>query len=58
VVGDLNDSMADFIVDEIRRARCAAGMTQEAFGKGANCSASLVSAVVRARAPGWPEVSS
>ncbi|MBF9133404.1 helix-turn-helix transcriptional regulator [Plantactinospora sp. S1510] len=44
-MGDLNDSMADFIVEEIRRARCAAGMTQEAFGKGANCSASLVSAV-------------
>lgn len=45
MVGDLNDSMADFLVDEIRRARCAAGMTQEAFGKGAKCSASLVSAV-------------
>ncbi|MEO3929687.1 helix-turn-helix transcriptional regulator [Micromonosporaceae bacterium B7E4] len=44
-MSDPKISMPDFIVEEIRRARCAAGMTQEAFGKGVNCSASLVSAV-------------
>ncbi|MFG1674681.1 helix-turn-helix domain-containing protein [Micromonospora sp. NPDC049282] len=37
--------VAGFIVGEIRRARGAAGMTQEAFGKHAGFSASHVSAV-------------
>lgn len=37
--------VAGFIVAEIRRARGAAGMTQEAFGKHAGFSASHVSAV-------------
>ncbi|NJP30511.1 helix-turn-helix domain-containing protein [Micromonospora thermarum] len=42
---DVPDPVAAFIVSEIRRARGAAGMTQEAFGRGAGFSASHVSAV-------------
>ncbi|PWR07374.1 DNA-binding protein [Micromonospora acroterricola] len=42
---DLPHPLAAFIVGEIRRARGAAGMTQEAFGRGAGFSASHVSAV-------------
>lgn len=38
-------SMIEFIIDEIRRARVTAGMTQDRFGRGANFSASQVSAV-------------
>lgn len=37
--------MIEFIIDEIRRARMTAGMTQDRFGRGANFSASQVSAV-------------
>ncbi|MET8527475.1 helix-turn-helix transcriptional regulator [Micromonospora sp. NPDC005172] len=44
-MADLPHSLAAFIVGEIRRARGAAGMTQEAFGRGAGFSASHVSAV-------------
>ncbi|GIJ34409.1 helix-turn-helix domain-containing protein [Micromonospora sediminimaris] len=42
---DMPNPVASFIVGEIRRARGAAGMTQEAFGRGAGFSASHVSAV-------------
>ncbi|GAB3863450.1 hypothetical protein GCM10029963_72080 [Micromonospora andamanensis] len=42
---DMPNPVAAFIVGEIRRARGAAGMTQEAFGRGAGFSASHVSAV-------------
>ncbi|MFF5217892.1 helix-turn-helix transcriptional regulator [Micromonospora sp. NPDC000442] len=42
---DMPEPVASFIVGEIRRARGAAGMTQEAFGRGAGFSASHVSAV-------------
>ena len=38
-------SMIEFIIDEIRRARMTAGLTQDRFGRGANFSASQVSAV-------------
>ncbi|SCE82307.1 Helix-turn-helix domain-containing protein [Micromonospora haikouensis] len=44
-MSDVPGPFADFIVSEIRRARGAAGMTQEAFGRGAGFSASHVSAV-------------
>ncbi|WP_405431827.1 helix-turn-helix transcriptional regulator [Micromonospora sp. NBC_00617] len=44
-MADLPHPLAAFIVGEIRRARGAAGMTQEAFGRGAGFSASHVSAV-------------
>ncbi|WBB53919.1 helix-turn-helix transcriptional regulator [Verrucosispora sp. WMMD573] len=44
-MSDMPDPVASFIVGEIRRARGAAGMTQEAFGRGAGFSASHVSAV-------------
>jgi transcriptional regulator with XRE-family HTH domain len=44
-MADLPHSLAAFIVAEIRRARGAAGMTQESFGRGAGFSASHVSAV-------------
>ncbi|WP_091248993.1 helix-turn-helix domain-containing protein [Micromonospora matsumotoense] len=44
-MADVPDPLADFVVAEIRRARGAAGMTQEAFGRGAGFSASHVSAV-------------
>ncbi|MET7879519.1 MULTISPECIES: helix-turn-helix domain-containing protein [Micromonospora] len=44
-MGDVPSPLADFIVSEIRRARGAAGMTQEAFGRAAGFSASHVSAV-------------
>ncbi|MBE1486157.1 helix-turn-helix domain-containing protein [Plantactinospora soyae] len=37
--------MIEFIIEEIRRARVTAGMTQDRFGRGANFSASQVSAV-------------
>ncbi len=37
--------IADFIVSEIRRARGAAGLTQEAFGRAARYTASHVNAV-------------
>ncbi|GIJ26507.1 transcriptional regulator [Micromonospora qiuiae] len=42
---DIPNPVASFIVGEIRRARGGAGMTQEAFGRGAGFSASHVSAV-------------
>ncbi|GGM48236.1 transcriptional regulator [Micromonospora sonchi] len=42
---DVPNPVAAFIVREIRRGRGAAGMTQEAFGRGAGFSASHVSAV-------------
>ncbi|MBX7266193.1 helix-turn-helix transcriptional regulator [Micromonospora sp. Llam7] len=42
---DMPNPVAAFIVGEIRRARGTAGMTQEAFGRGAGFSASHVSAV-------------
>ncbi|WFE53556.1 helix-turn-helix transcriptional regulator [Micromonospora sp. WMMD1155] len=44
-MADLPHPLAAFIVGEIRRARGAAGMTQESFGRGAGFSASHVSAV-------------
>ncbi|MGC4815030.1 helix-turn-helix domain-containing protein [Micromonospora sp. DT228] len=44
-MADLPHPLAAFIVNEIRRSRGAAGMTQEAFGRGAGFSASHVSAV-------------
>ena len=44
-MGYVPSPLADFIVGEIRRARGAGGMTQEAFGRGAGFSASHVSAV-------------
>ncbi|MGC4879186.1 helix-turn-helix domain-containing protein [Micromonospora sp. DT43] len=44
-MADLPHPLAAFIVGEIRRARGASGMTQEAFGRGAGFSASHVSAV-------------
>ncbi|MGW3887889.1 helix-turn-helix domain-containing protein [Micromonospora chokoriensis] len=44
-MADLPHPLAAFIVSEIRRARGAAGMTQESFGRGAGFSASHVSAV-------------
>ncbi|MET8255081.1 helix-turn-helix transcriptional regulator [Micromonospora sp. NPDC005197] len=44
-MADLPHPLAAFIVGEVRRARGAAGMTQEAFGRGAGFSASHVSAV-------------
>ncbi|WP_428962849.1 helix-turn-helix domain-containing protein [Micromonospora fluostatini] len=44
-MADLPGPLAAFIVGEVRRARGAAGMTQEAFGRGAGFSASHVSAV-------------
>ncbi|MDG4801696.1 helix-turn-helix transcriptional regulator [Micromonospora sp. WMMD980] len=44
-MADLPHPLALFIVSEIRRARGAAGMTQEAFGRAAGFSASHVSAV-------------
>ncbi|MEV4626063.1 helix-turn-helix transcriptional regulator [Micromonospora sp. NPDC049523] len=42
---DTRTSIAAFLVDEIRLARVAAGMTQEAFGRAANFSPSHVSSV-------------
>ncbi|MGX7669038.1 helix-turn-helix domain-containing protein [Plantactinospora sp. DSM 117369] len=42
---EARQSMIEFIVDEIRRARVSAGMTQDRFGRGASFSASQVSAV-------------
>lgn len=42
---DVPGPIADFIVSEIRRARGAAGLTQEAFGRAAGYTASHVSAV-------------
>ncbi|MBX7269858.1 helix-turn-helix transcriptional regulator [Micromonospora sp. Llam7] len=42
---DVPTPLAAFIVSEIRRGRGVAGMTQEAFGRGAGFSASHVSAV-------------
>ncbi|MFI7594007.1 helix-turn-helix domain-containing protein [Micromonospora sp. NPDC049359] len=44
-MADVPGPIAAFIVAEVRRARGAAGMTQEAFGKHAGFSASHVSAV-------------
>ncbi len=44
-MADVPGLVAEFIVSEIRRARGAAGMTQEVFGRGAGFSASHVSAV-------------
>ncbi|WP_433346037.1 helix-turn-helix domain-containing protein [Micromonospora sp. CA-111912] len=44
-MADVPSPLAAFIVAEIRRARGAAGMTQETFGRGAGFSASHVSAV-------------
>ncbi|SCL22466.1 Helix-turn-helix domain-containing protein [Micromonospora nigra] len=44
-MADVPGPVSDFIVGEIRRARGAGGMTQEAFGRGAGFSASHVSAV-------------
>ncbi|MEU0550103.1 helix-turn-helix transcriptional regulator [Micromonospora sp. NPDC005979] len=44
-MADVPSPLADFIVGEIRRARGASGMTQEAFGRAAGFSASHVSAV-------------
>lgn len=42
---DIPDALARYIVGEIRRGRSAAGLTQEAFGRAANFSASHVSSV-------------
>ncbi|PZG23592.1 DNA-binding protein [Micromonospora craterilacus] len=44
-MAELPHPLAAFLVAEIRRARGAAGMTQEAFGRAAGFSASHVSAV-------------
>ncbi|GAB3942987.1 hypothetical protein GCM10027614_30960 [Micromonospora vulcania] len=44
-MADLPGPLAAFIVGEMRRARGAAGMTQETFGRAAGFSASHVSAV-------------
>lgn len=44
-MADVPGLVAEFIVSEIRRARGAAGMTQEVFGRGSGFSASHVSAV-------------
>ncbi|MBQ0894132.1 helix-turn-helix transcriptional regulator [Micromonospora sp. U56] len=44
-MADVPSPLAAFIVGEIRRARGAAGLTQEAFGRAAGFSASHVSAV-------------
>ncbi|MBM0225705.1 helix-turn-helix transcriptional regulator [Micromonospora sp. ATA51] len=44
-MADLPGPLAAFVVCEIRRARGASGMTQEAFGRGSGFSASHVSAV-------------
>lgn len=44
-MADVPGPLAAFIVSEIRRARGAGGMTQEAFGRAAGFSASHVSAV-------------
>ncbi|MGI5145328.1 hypothetical protein ACQEVC_02830 [Plantactinospora sp. CA-294935] len=42
---EVPEPLAAFIVVEIRRGRQAAKMTQEAFGRAANFSATHVSAV-------------
>ncbi|MEU6072256.1 helix-turn-helix transcriptional regulator [Micromonospora sp. NPDC047074] len=44
-MADVPSPLAAFVVAEIRRARGAAGMTQETFGRGSGFSASHVSAV-------------